>query len=212
VKSKEEAIEWSGGIRSRCPTSLWKFVRYQIETSMWKKTIKRVLLVVVVLIAAILAYAATRPGTMHVQRSAGIKAPPDRIFPLINDFHSWASWSPYERLDPAMNRTYRGSPRGQGAIYEWTGNSNVGQGRMEIVNAAPSSKVTIKLDFVKPVEGHDIAEFTLVPAGDTTNVTWSMDGPTPYVAKLMGVFVNMDHMIGDQFTEGLSNLKTIAEK
>jgi uncharacterized protein YndB with AHSA1/START domain len=179
---------------------------------MLKQTLKKLLLVVVVLIVSILAYAATRPGTLHVQRSATINASPDKIFPLITDFHSWASWSPYEKMDPAMNRTYSGAPRGQGAVYEWAGNSNVGQGRMEITDAAPSSKVIIKLDFIKPIEGHDIAQFTLEPAGGATNVTWSMDGPTPFVGKVMGIFVNMDNMIGDQFADGLSNLKRIAEK
>jgi hypothetical protein len=179
---------------------------------MLKRVLKRALIVVVVFVVALLAYAATRPNSLHVQRTASINASPDRIFPLINDFHNWGSWSPYEKLDPAMQRTYSGAPNGNGAVYEWAGNSTVGQGRMEITNAAPSSKVTIKLDFVKPIEGHDIAEFTLEPAGNATNVTWSMDGPTPYVGKIMGIFFNMDHMIGDQFATGLSSLKTIAEK
>jgi hypothetical protein len=178
---------------------------------MWK-IVKAVLLVVVILIVAVLAYAATRPGTLHVERSAGIKASPEKIFPMISDFHNWSAWSPYEKLDPAMKRTFSGAPRGNGAVYEWEGNSNVGQGRMEITNASPSSNVTIKLDFVKPMEGHNVAVFTLEPKGDTTNVTWSMDGPTPYLGKLIGVFLNMDNMIGNDFATGLGNLKAQAEK
>ena len=176
------------------------------------KILKRILFVVLVLIVAILGYAATRPGTLHVQRSATIKASPDKIFPLINDFHNWTTWSPYEKRDPAMKRAYSGAPRGNGAVYEWEGNSDVGQGRMEITNATPSSNVTIKLDFMKPLEGHDIAMFALEPKGDTTEVTWSMDGPTPYIGKVIGVFLNMDQMIGSDFAAGLANLKTVAEK
>ena len=169
-------------------------------------------MVVVVFVVALLAYATTRPNALHVERTASINASPDKIFPLIDDFHSWSAWSPYEKMDPAMKRTYSGSPKGNGAAYEWLGNSNVGQGRMEITNATPSSKVTIKLDFVKPMEGHDIATFTLAPKGATTDVTWSMDGPTPYIGKVMGVLFNMDKMIGGDFATGLANLKSIAEK
>jgi Polyketide cyclase / dehydrase and lipid transport len=174
--------------------------------------VKLALLIIVVLVVVVLAYAATKPNTLHVERSALINATPDRIFPLIIDFRRWGTWSPYERLDPTMKRTYGGSASGTGAVYEWSGNSNVGAGRMEITNAVPSSSVTIKLDFTSPLEGHDIAEFTLKPEGTATNVTWAMDGPTPYVGKIMGVFVNMDSMIGDAFATGLHNLKAQAEK
>ena len=174
--------------------------------------LKKIALLIVVLLVAVLGYAATRPDSMHVQRSATIKAPPDRIFPLINDFHSWSTWSPYEKLDPAMKTTYSGPASGKGAVYEWEGNSQVGQGRMEITDTSDPSRVTIKLDFIKPFEGHNVADFALVPQGDSTTVTWAMDGRSPYVAKLMGVFVNMDNMIGKDFEKGLANLKTIAEK
>jgi carbon monoxide dehydrogenase subunit G len=172
---------------------------------------KKIALVALVLVVAVLAYAATRPDTLHVQRSASVKAPPEEIFPLISDFHRWASWSPYEKRDPAMKKTYGGAAEGKGAVYEWEGNSEVGQGRMEITDADPS-RITIKLDFIKPFEGHNVAEFALVPQGGTTNVTWSMDGPSPFIGKLIGVFVNMDRMIGNDFEAGLANLKAIAEK
>jgi hypothetical protein len=174
--------------------------------------LKKIALVIVVLIAAILIYAATRPGSLHVQRSASIKAAPEKIFPLINDFHTWSSWSPYEKVDPAMKRTYTGAPSGKGAVYEWEGNSNVGSGRMEITDTAQPSRVTIALDFIKPFEGHNVAEFTMAQQGDATNVTWKMDGPTPYLGKLIGVFINMDTMIGRDFEAGLANMRTIAEK
>ena len=173
---------------------------------------KKIALVVVVMIVALLAYAATRPDTLHVQRAASVQAPPEEIFPLISDFHRWASWSPYEKRDPAMKRAYSGAAHGKGAVYEWEGNSDVGQGRMEITDSSDPSRVTIKLDFIKPIEGHNVAEFALVPQGGTTNVTWSMDGPSPYIGKLIGVFVNMDTMIGTDFETGLANLKAIAEK
>ena len=172
---------------------------------------KKIALVVVVLVAGVLAYAATRPDSLHVQRAASIKAPPEKIVALISDFHSWTAWSPYEKVDPAMKRTYSGAASGKGAVYEWEGNSQVGQGRMEITETSPS-RVTIKLDFVKPLEGHNIAAFTLIPQGDATNVAWTMDGPTPYIGKVIGVFVDMDHMIGKDFETGLANMKAIAEK
>jgi hypothetical protein len=175
---------------------------------------KKIALGIVVLVAAVLVYAATRPGSLHVQRAARISAPPDKIFPLINDFHTWSSWSPYEKVDPAMKRSYSGAANGKGAVYEWEGNSMVGQGRMEITDTSHPSRVTIKLDFIKPLEGHNVAQFTMVPGsneGDSTIVTWTMDGPTPYIGKLIGVFVNMDTMIGKDFETGLANLKAIAE-
>ena len=173
---------------------------------------KKIALVIVVLVAALLIYAATRPDALHVQRAASIKAPPEKIFPLINDFHSWSSWSPYEKLDPAMKRAYSGATNGKGAVYEWDGNSQVGQGRMEITDASHPSRVTIKLDFIRPFEGHNTAEFALVPQGNATNVSWTMDGRSPYVAKLMGVFIDMDNMVGKDFETGLANLKAIAER
>jgi uncharacterized protein YndB with AHSA1/START domain len=173
--------------------------------------IKTIAIVAVVLIAAILVFAATRPDTFRVQRATTINAPPERIFGLINDLHKWAAWSPYERKDPAMTRTHSGAMSGKGAAYEWEGDKNVGKGRMEITDTSPPSKVTIKLDFVKPFEAHNIVEFTLEPKGDSTNITWAMHGPSPYVSKVMGLFFDMDSMVGKDFEAGLANLKTVAE-
>ena len=168
-------------------------------------------IVVVVAIAAVLVAAGFQPDRFQVQRSATINAPPDRIFTLINDFHRWNSWSPYEKLDPAMRRTYAGAERGMGAVYEWEGNSKVGKGRMEITDAAAPSEVAVKLDFLEPFEAHNVATFTLAPAGGGTNVTWAMDGPTPYVGKIIHLFVDMNRMVGKDFETGLANLKTAAE-
>ena len=173
---------------------------------------KTIAIVVVVLIAGILIFAATKPDTFHIQRATNIKAPPEKIFALIHDFHSWGSWSPYERLDPTMKRTFTGTANGRGTVYEWDGNRNVGKGRVEITDTAPPSKVTIKLDMVKPFEAHNIVGFKLEANGDSTNVTWAMDGRTPYIAKVLHIFFSMDRMVGRQFEEGLANLKTIAEK
>lgn len=172
----------------------------------------KIVIVFAILIAALLAYAATQPDTFRVQRTARVKAAPDKILPLISDFHSWNSWSPWENIDPNMKRTYSGPASGKGAVYEWEGNNKVGAGRMEVTDVASPSKVTIKLDFLKPFEGHNTAEFTLEPQGDSTSVTWAMYGPNRFIGKVMHVFINMDNMIGKQFETGLANLKTVAEK
>ncbi|MGH2395446.1 MAG: SRPBCC family protein [bacterium] len=173
---------------------------------------KTIAIVVVVLIAALLIYAATKPDTFRVQRSASIKAPPEKIFALINDFHSWGTWSPWEKKDPLMKRALGAVTSGKGAVYEWEGNNEVGKGRMEIAESSPPSKVAIRLDFVKPFEAHNTVEFALEPKGDATNVTWAMQGHTPYFAKIIHVFFDMDSMVGKDFETGLTNLKTIAEK
>ncbi len=174
--------------------------------------LKTIAIIIVVLVAAILGYAATRPDSFRVERTTTIKAPPEKIYALIDDFHRWDAWSPWEKLDPAMKKTFSGAASGKGAAYAWQGDNKVGEGRMEIADSTPSSKVVIKLDFIKPFEGHDITEFSLEPKGDTTNVSWVMSGPVPYFAKVMGIFASMDSMIGKDFEKGLANLKAVAEK
>lgn len=176
------------------------------------KIILIVLAVLAVGIVGVLAFAATKPDIFTVQRTASIKAPPEKIFAFINDFKQWGVWSPYEKIDPAMKRTFGPTTAGQGATYAWDGNKNIGSGSMEILDAPAPRKVSIKLDFTRPFEAHNIAEFTLVPAGEMTNVTWSMRGPVPFFAKIVHVFMDMDKMVGGQFAEGLGNLKAAAEK
>ena len=176
------------------------------------EVIVTIAVILAIAIAAILVLAATKPNTLRVQRSVGINAPPERIFPLISDFHQWVTWSPYEQKDPAMKRTYSGAERGKGAAYAWDGNKNVGSGRMEILDASAPSKIVIKLDFFKPFEGHNTAEFTMLPQGDGTHVTWVMHGPANFMSRLIQVFMNLDNMIGKDFEAGLANLKTITEK
>ena len=170
-------------------------------------------IVVVVLVAALLVFAATKSDTVDVQRVTDIKAPADSIFALINDFHRWGTWSPYEKRDPTMKKTFSGAPNGAGAVYEWEGNSKVGKGRMEITRAVAPSRVSIKLDFIKPMEGHNVAEFTLAPNADsTTKVTWAMHGPASFMSKVMQIFISMDSLVGKDFASGLANLKSVAEK
>lgn len=169
-------------------------------------------IVAVMLIAGVLIFAATRPDTFRVERSASIKAPPERVFALINDFERWDAWSPWEKKDPAMKRTFGAATSGKGATYAWDGNKDVGQGSMEIVESVPPSKVALRLDFVKPFEAHNTVEFRLSPMGGATNVTWAMQGPVPYFAKIIHVFIDMDKMVGKDFEAGLASLKANAEK
>jgi uncharacterized protein YndB with AHSA1/START domain len=172
--------------------------------------------VLAIVVAIVLILAATKPNTFSVQRATAVRAPPERIFPLINDFHQWGSWSPYENKDPAMKRSFSGAADGKGAVYGWEGNKDVGSGRMEIMDTSKPSKIVIKLDFFTPFEGHNTAEFTMLPQGDatslTTNVTWLMHGPAPFMSKVMQVFINLDNMIGKDFEIGLANLKRLTEK
>lgn len=170
----------------------------------------KIAIVLVVVIAGVLGFAATRPDTFHVERTARIQARPEAILAFIQDFRRWGGWSPWERMDPAMKRTYSGAAQGRGAVYEWDGGRNVGAGRMEITEASPS-RIVIALDFVRPFAGHNGATFTLTPVGDATQVTWAMDGRNAYMAKVIHLFVNMDRMVGGHFESGLARLKTASE-
>ncbi|AMP16271.1 SRPBCC family protein [Collimonas pratensis] len=174
--------------------------------------LKTIAIVIVVAIAAILGYATLQPDDFRVQRSVTIKAPPEKIFALIDDFHAWGSWSPFEQLDPGMKRSFSGAASGKGAAYAWDSTGKAGAGSMEIKESTPPSKILIKLDFTKPLEGHNTAEFSIDTQGDSSKVTWAMYGPSPYVAKVMGIFFSMDNMIGKDFETGLATLKSVAEK
>nr|WP_316639214.1 SRPBCC family protein [uncultured Roseateles sp.] len=174
---------------------------------------KKIALVLVVLIVALLGFAATRPDSFSVKREITIKAPAEKIYPLVNDFHQWTAWSPWEKLDLAMTRTHSGAPAGKGAVYGWKGNKDVGSGRMEITDTTAPAKVLIKLDFFEPFESQNTADFSFKPQADgSTQVVWVMYGPMPYISKLMSVFVSMDAMIGKDFEAGLANMKATAEK
>lgn len=171
-----------------------------------------VAIVLAVGIAGILVFALAKPDTFRVERSLAVKAPAAAIYPQVADFHHWTGWSPYENRDLAMKRSFGGTAVGKGATYAWDGNNNVGAGHMEILEANTPSKLRIKLDFERPFEGHNTAEFTFVPQGDATLVTWAMYGPASFMSKLMQVFINMDNMIGKDFEAGLASLKKLTEK
>lgn len=175
--------------------------------------LKRIVLGVVVLVALVLILASMKPATFRVERSITINATSGKIYPLIDDFHNWGQWSPWAKLDPNMKVTYSGSPLGVGAAYTWEGNSKVGAGTMDILGTTPTT-ITIKLDFDKPMEGHDITEFNLEPknGGSATQVTWVMTGDNTFFSKVMSVFVSMDRMIGPDFEKGLAALKVAGEK
>lgn len=168
--------------------------------------------VLLVAIAGILGYAAMQPDDFRIARSTTIKAPPEKIYPLMSDFHRGAEWSPYEKKDPDMKRRFSGAQSGKGAIYEFEGNSEVGAGRIEITDATPPNKVVLKLDIVKPIHASNTVEYTLAPKGDATEVTWAMHGHQPLLARAMCLFFNMDKMVGADFEAGLASLKSIAEK
>ena len=171
-----------------------------------------ILVIVALLVVAVLIYAATKPSTFRLQRSIVINALPEKVFPLINDFHRWSGWSPWEKKDLTMKKSHGGPPEGQGAVLEWDGNKDVGTGRMELLASIPSSKILIKLDFLKPFEAHNQAEFTLTPNAGTTQLIWAMYGPQPYMMKVMGLFCSMNKMVGKDFEDGLASLKALAGK
>jgi hypothetical protein len=168
--------------------------------------------VVGVALVALVAYVLTRPDRFHVERSVTIAAPSATVFPYIDDFHRWTAWSPWEKIDPQLKRSYDGPPAGVGAGYRWAGNNDVGEGTMKIVESTPTSRVGIALEFVKPFRASNLATFTLVPDGAGTRVTWAMDGANTVVSKVIGLFMSMDAMIGTQFEKGLATLKDLAER
>lgn len=175
--------------------------------------IRTIIITVLVLVAGIFIYAAAMPSDFEIRRSATIKAPPDKLFSLINDLHKMQAWSAWETVDPKMKRSYSGEAGGKGAKYAWEGNREIGQGSMEITESIPASKVALRLDFIKPFEGHNTVEFSIEPNGDNTVVTQTMKGTSSYIPKLMCLlFFDQDKMIGGKFEEGLANLKVIAEQ
>jgi hypothetical protein len=174
--------------------------------------VRLVLILVLFAIVALLIYASTRPSTFRTQRSASIRAPADKIFAIINDHSNWASWSPWQKLDPAMNSTISNPSSGVGATYEWNGNSKAGSGRVTIIESVPPSKLRSHLEMFKPFKAENSVEFTLEQQGDSTNVSWGMSGKQNLMMKVMGLFVNCNELVGKDFEAGLANLKAIAEK
>jgi hypothetical protein len=169
-------------------------------------------IVIVLAVVGLLVYAAMQPEEFRIERSATVKAPPERIYPLIASLRAWGPWSPWEKKDPAMKRTFSGPDSGVGAAYAWEGNKDVGSGRMQITEAVAPGKVVIRLEFLTPFAATHTAEFSLQPNGGATAITWAMYGKNNFLSKLIGVFMDMDKMVGADFEAGLAGLKTLAEK
>jgi hypothetical protein len=173
--------------------------------------LKKILIVLAVVVAALVIIVALQPSEFRVARSATISAPAPVVFAQVNDFHKWNAWSPWAKLDPAMKQTYEGAPAGTGAVSTWAGNKKVGAGRMTIIESRPNELVSIKLEFTKPFRATNTAEFAFKSERNQTAVTWSMTGEKNFMAKAFGLFMNMDKMIGDDFEKGLASLKSVAE-
>jgi polyketide cyclase/dehydrase/lipid transport protein len=163
------------------------------------------------IVAVFAGFVAMQPSRFRITRKATISAPAPAVFAQVNDFHKWESWSPWEKIDPALKRTYEGAPAGTGAIYSWAGNSQIGEGRMTIIESRPSDLIRIKLEFMKPFAATHAAEFTFEPEGDQTAVTWSMAGENKFIAKGISLLMNMDKMIGGQFEQGLAQMRSVVE-
>ncbi len=174
--------------------------------------LKKIAITIAVLLIVLLAFAATQPDEFRIERSASINAPAETIFSQINDFKSWRPWSPFEKKDPNMKRTYSGAETGVGSMYAWDGNNDIGAGSMEITEAVPSTRVVVAMHFLRPMDSKSTVAFTIVPQGETNTVTWSMYGPNNFLSKIMNVFINIDKMVGADFEAGLADLKAIAEK
>jgi uncharacterized protein YndB with AHSA1/START domain len=168
--------------------------------------LKKIAIVLVLVLAAFAAFVATRPAEFRIARSRTVAAPPDVVHPYVSDFQHWPEWSPWEKLDPAMKKEISGAPAGTGAVYYWSGNSDVGEGRMTITDSRPPQSVTIRLEFLKPFAATNTTQFDFVPSGTGTSVTWAMTGHNNFMAKAFSVFMDMDKMIGADFEKGLASL------
>lgn len=175
------------------------------------KLVLRVLGLLGVIIAGFLVYASTKPDTFQIARSIEIQAPPEKIFPLVNDLKAFNTWNPFYGKDPAAKFAYAGQPAGKGAIHSWEGNSDVGKGSIEITEAVAPGRVAMRLDMVSPMEANNEVAFTMVPEGGTTKITWEMRGAQPFPAKVMDAIFGMDAMVGAEFEKGLQSLKAKAE-
>jgi uncharacterized protein YndB with AHSA1/START domain len=172
---------------------------------------KKILIGLVLIVAIFAVVIALQPNDFKVTRSIAINAPPSTVFPLVNDFHQWAKWSPWEDKDPAMKRTFAGPESGKDSIYSWVGNDEVGEGSMTITESQPPELVLIKLQFKKPMESEAKTEIAFKPQDQGTAVTWTMTGTNNFIGKAFCLFMNMDKMVGGDFEKGLAKLKAEAE-
>jgi uncharacterized protein YndB with AHSA1/START domain len=173
--------------------------------------LRKILIGLAVLVGGFAAVVALQPSEFRITRSVTISAPPEVVFAQVNDFHNWEAWNPWGKLDPGMQQSYEGSLAGPGALYTWAGNGNVGEGRMTIVESRPPERIQIQLEFLKPIAATNTAEFTFEPQGDATTVTWSMTGRSNFIGKAIGLFMDMDQMVGGMFEQGLAAMKSVAE-
>ena len=171
----------------------------------------KILIAIAVVIVVLGLVVAMQPSEFRIARTASISAPAETVFAQVNDFHNWAAWSPYEKRDPAMKKTYEGAPAGTGAVSTWAGNNEVGEGRATITESRPNELISIKLEFVKPFAATNTAEFAFKPEGDQTAVTWSLAGRNNFSAKAVGLVMDMDERVGEDFEQGLANLKSVTE-
>jgi hypothetical protein len=173
--------------------------------------LRKILMALVVIIVAFVIIVALQPAEYRVTRSATIAAAAPVVFGNVNDFHKWEAWSPWEKLDPTMKRTFEGPPAGTGAVYAWAGNNKVGEGRMTLTESRAPELIKIRLDFIKPFASTADTEFTFKPEGNQTAVTWTMTGRNNFVSKAFCLFMNMDKMVGGDFERGLTGLKAVSE-
>jgi polyketide cyclase/dehydrase/lipid transport protein len=171
----------------------------------------KILIALVAVVAAFAAFVALQPSEYRVARSATIAAPAPDVFAQVNDFHKWDAWSPWAKLDPNAKTTFEGASAGEGAIFTWAGNREIGEGRMSLTQTRPVELIRIRLDFVQPMAGTSTAEFTFKPEGDRTAVTWAMFGQNNFVSRAICLFMNQDKMLGGYFEKGLENLRAVAE-
>ena len=176
-----------------------------------KKVLLGIASVLALAIVVVLAVAATKPSTFRIERSAQVNAPATAVYANLEDFHRWKAWSPWEGLDPNLKRDYSGKERGEGAVYSWQGNPDVGSGRMTVVEAKPDRQVNIRLEFFEPFAADNRTIFKLEPSSGSTQVNWAMEGSNNFMGKLMSVFMDMDSMVGKDFERGLDNLKRVSE-
>ena len=163
------------------------------------------------IVAVLVAVIAMRPSDFRVTRSATMSAAPADVFTQVNNFHNWEAWSPWVKIDPNAKTSYEGPTTGEGAYFSWNGNREVGEGSMKIVESRPNDLIRIKLDFVRPFAGSNDVQFTFQPAGDQTNVTWSIAGKNNFMSKAVGLFLDCEKLTGDMFEQGLASMKSIVE-
>lgn len=173
--------------------------------------IRKLLVGIGIVVVVLVAVVATRPARFRVERSATVAAPPAAVFAHVNDFHAWGAWSPWEKIDPGMQRTFGGAPAGAGSTYAWSGNHEIGKGRMTIERSDPPRLVAIRLEFFEPMAATNAATFTFVPVPAGTQVTWAMEGENSFVGKAVSLVMDVDAMVGDHFERGLATLKGIVE-